>query len=187
MAKLGYARISRDVQDLGKQVDALVIAGCDRIYQDTISGAKDSRPELDRMLVELVAGDTLVICKLDRLGRNVRHLLNVIADLEGRGVGFVSLGDSIDMSTAAGRLMFTVLAAVAEFERALIMERTKATVVRLKAQGVQLGRRQDERSKLALELIRIGKGRKDVVRETGVTLPTYYRLVRRVAGGDLPL
>jgi DNA invertase Pin-like site-specific DNA recombinase len=186
MAKIGYARISRDVQDLGKQITALQVAGCDRIYQDTISGAKDSRPELDKMLSALQAGDTLVICKLDRLGRSVRHLHAVVDDLQRRGVGFVSLGDSIDLETAAGRLMFTVLAAVAEFERALISERTKATVMHLKAKGVVLGRRVEERSKMALELIKIGKNRQQVIAETGIKRNTYYRLLNLVKADQLP-
>jgi DNA invertase Pin-like site-specific DNA recombinase len=182
--KIGYARISRDVQDLGKQVAALELAGCDRIYQDTISGTKASRPELDKMMASLQRGDTLVIHKLDRLGRSVRHLYSVVDDLRTRGVGFVSLGDSIDIETPAGRMVFGMLAVIAEFERELIRERTCATIAHLRATGVQLGRKPSPGVALALELIRIGKRKEQVIREAGIKRGTYYRLLGLVQAAD---
>lgn len=185
--KIGYARVSTDLQDLGKQVDALTVAGCEKIFRDTISGAKASRPELDRLLSEIQSGDTLVICKLDRFARSMRHLCEVVGALQDRKIGFMSLQDNFDLTTANGRLLFNVLGSFAEFERDLIRARTTETLAHLRAQGVQLGRRVDPASKQAMDLIRIGKGRKEVMAETGVTRSTYYRLVRVLGVSDLPL
>jgi len=185
--KRGYARVSTDSQDLGKQIAALQVAGCDVIYQDTVSGAKASRPELNRMLAELAPGDTVVVHKLDRFARSVRHLHKVVGELQDRGIGFVSLQDSFDLTTSNGRLMFNLLAAFAEFERDIIRSRTSESLAHLKSIGRTLGRPTSARGDLALKLIRAGIGREQVIRESGISRDTYYRILRKVgAGVELP-
>jgi DNA invertase Pin-like site-specific DNA recombinase len=128
MSRIGYARVSTLDQNPAMQTDALTAAGCDRVFTDHgVSGARASRPELDRCLSYLRPGETLVVWKLDRLGRSVSHLVKVVDDLRDRGVEFVSLTEGFDTATPAGRMMFHVLAALAEMER----ERTLAGLARL--------------------------------------------------------
>ena len=139
--RIGYARISTIDQNLDLQLDALKAARCDAIYQDEgVSGAKAKRPGLDNALKTLKPGDQLVVWKLDRLGRSIRHLIDLTATLEEKGVGFRSLSDAIDTSTASGKLFFHITGAFAEFERNLISERTKAGMAAAKARGVKMGR-----------------------------------------------
>ncbi len=137
---IGYARVSTASQDLALQRDALERAGCDRIYDDTGSGSIRHRPELDACLDYLRAGDTLVVWRLDRLGRSLRHLIETIGDLEQREVGFRSLTEGLDTTTAAGRLTLHIFAALAEFERALVLERTRAGLEAARARGRLGGR-----------------------------------------------
>lgn len=139
-ALLGYARISTNQQELALQRDALVAAGCARVFSDTASGALDDRSELARVLDHLRAGDTLVVWRLDRLGRSLRHLIDTVSGLAERGVGFRSLQESIDTTTPGGRLVFHVFAALAEFERDLIRERTHAGLAAARARGRRGGR-----------------------------------------------
>jgi len=142
---VGYARVSTSDQTTGLQLDALDAAGCERVYKDeAISGSTTSRPGLDKALAELKAGDTLIVWKLDRLGRDLRHLVNVVAELTERGIGFKVLtgqGAAIDTTTASGKLIFGIFAALAEFERELIIERTNAGLAAAKRRGTLLGRR----------------------------------------------
>lgn len=139
--RVGYARISTVEQNLDLQIDALQAAGCDRIYRDEgLSGAKTRRPGLDKALNVLKQDDVLVVWRLDRLGRSMRHLIELTSVLESKGVGFQSLSDAIDTSTAGGRLYFHLIGAFAEFERNLISERTKAGMAAAKARGVKMGR-----------------------------------------------
>jgi len=123
---LGYARVSTQDQDEALQLDALTAAGCDRLFVDKSSGKVESRPALDDLLNLARAGDTLVVWRLDRLGRSLRHLISVVGELERQGVAFRSLTESIDTSTPGGKLIFHVFGALAEFERELIVERTRA-------------------------------------------------------------
>jgi DNA invertase Pin-like site-specific DNA recombinase len=123
---LGYARVSTTDQQPGLQVDALERAGCYRVFTETASGARADRPVLAQVLDQLRPGDTLIVWKLDRLGRSLRHLVDVVTGLADRGVGFRSLQESIDTTTPGGKLVFHVFAALAEFERDLIRERTTA-------------------------------------------------------------
>ncbi len=123
---IGYARVSTRAQDLQLQIVDLEQAGCERIYRDVGSGTLRQRPQLDACLDYLRSGDTLVVWRLDRLGRSLRHLVEVIGTLETRGVAFRSLRESIDTTTAAGRLQLHLFAALAEFERELIRERSQA-------------------------------------------------------------
>jgi len=139
--RIGYARISTHDQNLNLQLDALKLSGCDKVYRDEgISGAKSKRPGLDKALKALKRGDHLIVWRLDRLGRSVRHLIELTTLFEAKGVAFTSLSDGIDTSTASGKLFFHITSAFAEFERNLISERTKAGMAAAKARGVKLGR-----------------------------------------------
>lgn len=141
---LGYARVSTNGQELQLQLDALLKAGCAKknIFTDKVSGAKSARPGLDGCLMQLKPGDTLVVWRLDRLGRSVRHLIDVVDALGKRRVGFKSLCDgAIDTTTASGKLIFHIFTALAEFERSLIQERTKAGLAVARARGRLGGRR----------------------------------------------
>ena len=140
---IGYARVSTPEQSLDLQRDALLAAGCDpqHLYTDVASGAKAERPGLEAALHYLRAGDTLVVWKLDRLGRSLTHLIETVHALEARGIGFKSLQESIDTTTPGGKLIFHVFAALAEFERDLIGERTKAGLTAARARGRTGGRK----------------------------------------------
>ncbi|ESQ09869.1 MAG: resolvase [Thiohalocapsa sp. PB-PSB1] len=124
--QIGYARVSTREQSFDLQVDALHKAGCEKVLQEVVSGAKAERPVLDALLADLRPGDVLVIWKLDRLGRSLRHLVELAGTLMERGVGLRSLNDPIDTTTPQGRLAFNLFASLAEFERDLIRERTQA-------------------------------------------------------------
>ena len=137
---IGYARVSTLDQEPSLQEDALEGAGCERIFGDRASGALAERPELGRALEYTREGDTLVVWRLDRLGRSLRHLVDTIAALERRGIGFRSLSESIKTTTPGGRLVFHVFAALAEFERDLIRERTQAGLSAARARGRRGGR-----------------------------------------------
>lgn len=185
---LGYARVSKSdgtqVHDL--QRDALIAAGVDRdnIYEDSASGKKDDRPGLTSCLKALRAGDTLLVWKLDRLGRDLRHLVNLVDELTKRNIGLKVLageGATIDTSTANGRLVFGIFAALAEFERALIVERTKAGLEAARARGRNGGRPfKMTAAKLRLAQAAMGKPETKVgelCAELGVTRQTLYRFV----------
>ncbi len=137
---LGYARVSTTDQDAALQLDALNAAGCYRVFVDTMSGSLERRPELDKLLDQLRPGDTLVVWRLDRLGRSIRHLIDQLHVLADRGVGFRSLQETIDTTSPGGRLVFHVFAALAEFERDLIRERTNAGLQAARARGRRGGR-----------------------------------------------
>ena len=140
MALVGYARVSTHEQETSLQQDALEVAGCERIFADRASGALAERPELARALEYARQGDTLVVWRLDRLGRSLRDLIETVTALGERGVGFRSLTESIDTTTPGGRLVFHVFAALAEFERDLIRERTQAGLSAARARGRRGGR-----------------------------------------------
>jgi DNA invertase Pin-like site-specific DNA recombinase len=137
---LGYARVSTVEQNANLQRDALQAAGCYRIFEDTASGKLDERPQLTVLLDQLRPGDTLVVWRLDRLGRSLRHLIETVNGLAERGVAFRSLTESIDTSTPGGRLIFHVFGALAEFERELIRERTVAGLAAARSRGLSGGR-----------------------------------------------
>lgn len=138
--KVGYARVSTHDQNLSLQLDALGRAGCQKIYQDQMSSMKAERPGLQEALTYLRSGDTLVVWRLDRLGRSLKHLIEMVNGLEERGIGFQSLQESIDTTTSGGRLVFHIFGALAEFERNLIQERTQAGLQAARARGRQGGR-----------------------------------------------
>src|SRR5262245_20648414 len=138
MAILGYARVSTRDQDLTGQLEALKAAGAERIYREKISGAHADRPQLAKLMAALGSGDVVIVTKLDRLGRSTRELLNLIDRIGNAGAAFKSLGDPLwDTSTPQSRLLSTLLAGIAEFERELIRERTGAGRERAKARGVR--------------------------------------------------
>lgn len=138
--KIGYARVSREDQNLDLQRDALLAAGCEKIFSDQMSGAKADRPGLDMALEFLRDGDALVVWRLDRLGRSVKNLIEIIAVLDSRKIEFLSLQESINTATSGGKLIFHVFAAVAEFERNLLKERTQAGTAAARARGRTGGR-----------------------------------------------
>lgn len=185
---IGYVRVSKadGSQDQALQRDAMKAAGVkDKdIYQDTITGSVDDRPGLDACLKALRKGDVLVVWKLDRLGRSLRHLVNTVEDLATRGVGFKVLtgqGASIDTSTAEGRLMFGFFASLAEFERELIRERTMAGLASARARG-RVGGRKHALSKAQVRTAQAAMGQPETVvvdlcKELGVSRPTLYRYV----------
>jgi len=140
--QIGYARVSTGDQDLALQIDALEMAGCVRIFEDKVSGTKSVRKGLDECLAALREGDTLIVWRLDRLGRSFQHLVGLINELKDRGVGFRSIQDgAIDTTTASGELVFNIFAAMAQFERELIRERTRAGLAAARARGKKGGRR----------------------------------------------
>lgn len=138
--KIGYARVSTADQHLRMQEDALKSAGCEEVYTDVISGVKSQRPGLDKVLSYLREGDTLVVWKLDRLGRSIQHLIQTITSLLEKKIGFKSLQENIDTSTSGGKLIFHIFSALAEFERDLIQERTQAGLKAARARGKMGGR-----------------------------------------------
>jgi DNA invertase Pin-like site-specific DNA recombinase len=140
--KLGYARVSSEGQSLSAQLDELRAAGCAQVFQEKISGARSDRRELPRLMSRIGEGDTLIVCRLDRLARSSRDLLNILHELGLKKASFKSLHDPwADTSTPHGRLMVTVLAGLAEFERSLIRSRTSEGRVRALREGVRFGRR----------------------------------------------
>ena len=139
--KIGYARVSREDQNLDLQLDALNKAGCDVIFKDHgFSGSLTSRPELDKCLETLKEGDSLVVWKFDRLGRTAFHLTKLVQELLDRGIFFVSLTQGFDTATPSGKFMATVMAGAAEYERDVLIERTKAGLEAARSRGVRLGR-----------------------------------------------
>ena len=183
-ARIGYARVSTEEQNLDLQRDALEAAGCVRIYCDEgVSGATANRPALRRALAALQPGDVLVTWKLDRLGRSLADLIAIVTFLEEQCVGFRSVSEAIDTTTAGGRLIFHVMGALAEFERALISERTRAGMAAARLRGHRLGRPpkltpeqvEDARAALKDGTPRVA----DVAARLGVSASTIARAVRR--------
>ncbi|MFD1211158.1 recombinase family protein [Arthrobacter sp. GCM10027362] len=176
--RIGYARVSGRDQKLDLQRRALRDAECDRIFEDTASGAKSQREQLSRALDNLREGDTLVVWKLDRLGRSVKDLIGFVGELSSRGIGFVSLTESIDTTTASGRFFFHVMASLAQMERELMIERTQAGLVAAREQGRFGGRKRlMDASKVtaARKLLAQGMPAKEVASNLGVSVPTLYR------------
>ena len=179
--RIGYARVSTDDQNLDLQRDALTKAGCEVIYEETASGKSSQRIELEHCRKALRSGDTLVVWRLDRLGRSLSDLVKIIGDLEQVGVTFESLGEKIDTGSASGKLQFHVFAALAEFERNLIRERTNAGLTAARARGRVGGRP----AKLSPKQIREIKALlrdpdiqvADVSRRYGVSRTTLYKHV----------
>lgn len=179
---IGYARVSTTDQHLNLQRDALKAAGCKKIFADRgLSGSAVTRPQLARALKALRPGDTLIVWKLDRLGRSLSHLVETIADLGKRGINFRSLSDPIDTESAGGRFVLHIMAALAEFERSLIIERTRAGLAAAQRRGIKLGRRRrldEKKIAQARRLIEGGESRGDVARILRVARSTLYESLR---------
>lgn len=176
---VGYARVSTHDQDPALQLDALKQAGCERVFTETASGAQRDRPELKAALDYMRAGDTLVVWRLDRLARSVKQLIETVEGLEGRGIGFRSLTEAIDTTTSGGKLVFHIFGALAEFERGIIQERTRAGLAAARARGRTGGRPPalDEKDKvIALALLRDPTiPVRDVARRLGISVAALYQ------------
>ena len=180
--QVGYARISTTDQHLDGQQDALTAAGCEQIWTDTISGATTTRPGLDAALAACRTGDVLVVWKLDRLGRSLPHLIVTVHDLVRRGIGFRSLHEHIDTTTTSGKLIFHLFAALAEFERDVIRERTNAGLAAARARGRLGGRPKgvdEQKRKAALALKRDPSYTvREICQIVGISRNTYYKYTR---------
>lgn len=179
--RIGYARVSTDDQNLVLQLDAFKLAECDVIYQEQASGKSATRPELEHCLKALRCGDTLVVWRLDRLGRSMQDLVKIVADLEQAGVGFLSLSEKIETQSASGKLTFHVFAALAEFERNLIRERTQAGLIAARARGRIGGRKPKLGEKQVREIRALladpASQVSDIARRYGVSRTTLYKRV----------
>ena len=177
---IGYARVSTQDQNLALQYDALMHAGCQKVFEDKISGTKAERPGLSLCLEMLREGDTLVVWKLDRLGRSAKQLVNLVGELQEQGIHFKSLTDSIDTSTAAGRFFFHVMASLAEMERELMVERTRAGLEIARQSGRKGGRKPkmtDSKLGVAKTLLANGVSPRDVAKNLGISIATLYRWI----------
>jgi len=176
--RLGYARVSTLDQDDALQQDALREAGCDKVFLDQASGALEHRPALDQLLDQVRPGDTLVVWRLDRLGRSLRHLIDVVADLEARQVALVSLTEAIDTSSPGGRLVFHMFGSMAQFERDLIRERIMAGLAAARARGRTGGRPSvwtPEKLRTARAMQAQGEDVASIARVLGMSRATVYR------------
>ena len=179
--KFGYARVSTTDQHLTLQLDALQKTGCERIFQEHISGAKADRPELTKLLETLRSGDEVVVWKLDRLGRSLQHLIDLMTQFEQRGVALSSLNDHIDTATPAGKLVFRIFASLAEFERELIRERTMAGLTAARAQGRTGGKTKGlsedakKRARVAESLYKEKHPIKEIARQLNISRTTVYK------------
>ncbi|MBY0123615.1 recombinase family protein [Bacillus sp. S/N-304-OC-R1] len=180
--KIGYARVSTLEQSLDLQLDALEQVGCEKIYEEKMSGMKDDRPQLKQLIEYARAGDVLVVYKLDRLGRSTKRLIELSEELQERGIELVSIRDSIDTTTAVGKAMFKMLAVLAEMERDLISERTRAGLESARARG-RLGGRPKKDNKQVEKALKLYDTEQYKVKEieeiTNVSKATIYREIKK--------
>ena len=183
--KIGYARVSTGLQNLNLQEDRLNQYGCEKIFSDHISGAKSKRPGLDRAIEFARAGDTIVVWRLDRLGRNMEDLITLVNELNNRGVSFHSLEENItmDKSSSTGQLLFHLFAAFAEFERNLILERSSAGRIAARARG-RYGGRPEKLNNKDLKLLKTlydnGTPIKTIAEQWQVSRTTIYRYLNKI-------
>jgi DNA invertase Pin-like site-specific DNA recombinase len=177
---IGYARVSTQDQNLELQIEALIKIGCERVFEDKTSGIRAERPGLTKALDMLREGDTLVVWKLDRLGRSVKNLVDFVGNIAKQGIQFRSLTDSIDTSTPSGRFFFHVMASLAEMEQELMVERTRAGLAVARQLGRKGGRKRkmtDSKIKSAKKLLANGIPPRDIAKNLGVSIPTLYRWI----------
>jgi DNA invertase Pin-like site-specific DNA recombinase len=177
---IGYARVSTQGQNPELQTEALTKAGCKKVFEDKVTGSRAERPGLIKAQEALREGDTLVVWKLDRLGRSVKNLVDLVGELHNQGVQFKSLTDAIDTVTPSGRFFFHVMASLAEMERELTIERTRAGLEVARKLGRKGGRKRqmtDRKIKSAKKLLASGVPPRDVASNLGVSVPTLYRWI----------
>ena len=185
--RIGYARVSTIDQNLDRQIDALKDAGCEKIFAEKASGRSKNRPELQRMIEYMRQGDQVIVVKLDRIGRNTKNLIELSEQFESAGLDFISLGDSIDTSTATGRLFFSVLAAIAQFEADLNRERTMEGLEAARRRGNTGGRPRidPEMVDRALKMYRAKTFCiREITQATGLSKASIYRYVKQDALQD---
>lgn len=183
--KIGYARVSSKDQNLDLQIEALEKAGCEKIYQEKISGATKNRPELDKMIEQFRKGDELYVWRLDRLGRSLKHIIDMVLSLNEKGIIIKGLVDGVDTSTINGRLFLNLMASLAEYERELIRERTNAGLQSARARGRTGGRPMGYTKETISKLIIMRSVYKDptktpegIYKPLGLTRATYYRYAK---------
>lgn len=183
--KIGYARVSTNDQNLDLQLDALKAEGCEKIYFDKISGSKAERPELSKLKESLRKGDTVIVYKIDRLGRSLKHLIETISEFDEQGVSFKSITDPIDTTSAQGKLIFNIFASLSEFERELIRERTNAGLRSARARGRIGGRpkglspQAEDKARICESLYKEGRlSANDIAKNQGISKGTLYRYLR---------
>lgn len=189
--KIGYARVSTQEQNLSLQLDALQTAGCTTIHHEKVTSAKKERPELQKLMGQLRAGDVVVVWKLDRLGRSLQDLVSLVNEMQGKGAEFQSLNDHIDTTTPQGKFTFHLFAALAEFERDIIRERTKAGLAAARARGRKGGRPKGlskEAQHTAIIAERLYHDReltvKQICKQLSISRGTFYNYLRH-RGVDL--
>ncbi|MDD2850442.1 MAG: recombinase family protein [Desulfuromonadaceae bacterium] len=180
MAKIGYARVSTIDQELTAQLEQLQGAGVDKVFKEKASGVKQDRPQLAAMLDHLREGDTVVVTKLDRVARSTRHLLQIVDTLEAKKVSFKVLNINLDTSTPTGKLMLSMLAAIAEFERSMMLERQKEGIRLAKEAGRYQGRKPTAKAQAVrvMELIAQGKTKQAIADEVGIGVASVYRIMK---------
>lgn len=180
MATIGYARVSTTDQNLEAQLAQLQAAGCDKLFQEKASGVKVDRPELAAMLDYARQGDTIVVCKLDRIARSTKHLLDIVDELQKKGASFKVLNIDLDTSTATGKLMLTMLGAIATFEREMMLERQLEGIAQAKQVGAYKGRKPTARAQAqqVMELLAQGKTKQAVAETLKMGVASVYRIAK---------
>jgi DNA invertase Pin-like site-specific DNA recombinase len=181
--KYGYARISTNKQDTQLQIDALKHAGCEKIYEETMSGGKTDRPELNQCLKAMNQHDVLVVWKLDRLGRSLQHLIEIVNKLEQENKGFQSLTENIDTTSPTGKLIFHIFGSLAEFERGLIRQRVMAGLEASRKMGTKFGRPEALTAKdkeMAITMFNGGATKGSIAQHFGVARQTVYALLKEI-------
>ncbi|MEN5058881.1 recombinase family protein [Sphingobacterium kitahiroshimense] len=183
--KIGYARVSTKDQNLDLQIEALENAGCERIYKEKISGSTKNRPELDKMIHQFREGDELIVWRLDRLGRSLKHIIDLVLSLNEQGIIIKGLTDGVDTSTINGRLFLNLMASLAEYERELIRERTNAGLQSARARGRTGGRPKGYTKETVSKLLIMRSVYKDHTKKPdeiytplGLTRATFYRYAK---------
>lgn len=182
MAIIGYARVSTKDQRLDLQLDALKNFGVEKVYSEKMTGTKADRPQLNELLKYVRSGDTVVVWKLDRIGRSIRDLINIVSDFQTKEISFVSLKENIDTSSATGKLIFNIFASLSEFERDIISERTRAGLESARLRGHVGGHSRADNDKVAMAL-KMYRSKEysvpEILKVVGISKTTLYRYLRR--------
>ena len=180
MAKIGYARVSTEGQELTAQLDQLRAAGIDKLFQEKASGVKQDRPQLAALMDYVREGDTVVVCKLDRIARNTRHLLQIVETLDAKRVSFQVLNINLDTSTPTGKLMLSMLAAIGQFEREMMLERQREGIALAKADGRYTGRKPTAMAQAdkVMDLINQGRTKQATAYELNIGVASVYRIMK---------